>query len=413
MKKNPSHYHPGIIKLFQESKGKIEHALGGKTAAVDFTSTPMDAIGDPGAVYIPEGVDIENAPSEKFGAYTIKKADRCFAAYDGPKLVGVLFPGRFAVAPEYQNKGIGKALMKAYRQAYPDYKPEATTETTRHIYDKAAVLALKPGSNERLATFMGDFLAGTASNPLGGRGRVWENKVPIEVRPFDRRIHISDILSLERGKGHASEALKWLCSLADKHSVGMSLNVDSYGTRPGLNNQQLDAWYRRAGFKPLRGMLYVREPEGPRPVKGQSAKEAAGAKQMPSKITAILGCKSAAYLAYELDGKSRASLLEKFPPKFPDVVAHHVTVKHGVKHSDPLPEAEPVKVVGYASDESLECAVVEVGGTTERPDGSTYHITLSLDRSKGRMPVESNELLAQGWQEVEPLPVEAAPARLS
>ena len=36
-------------------------------------------------------------------------------------------------------------------------------------------------------------------------------------------------------------------------------------------------------------------------------------------------------------------------------------------------------MIGRADDgESLECLVVEIDGTTDRPDGSTYHITWSL-----------------------------------
>jgi hypothetical protein len=55
--------------------------------------------------------------------------------------------------------------------------------------------------------------------------------------------------------------------------------------------------------------------------------------------------------------------------------------------------------------------VVELDGTTDRPDGSTYHITWSLGPT--RKARESNDVLRdQGWQ---PLPtaidVELEPAR--
>jgi hypothetical protein len=53
--------------------------------------------------------------------------------------------------------------------------------------------------------------------------------------------------------------------------------------------------------------------------------------------------------------------------------------------------------------------VVRIGGTTDRPDGSTYHITWSL--RPGRQAKESNDVIARhGWREVHPpVPVTLAP----
>jgi hypothetical protein len=55
--------------------------------------------------------------------------------------------------------------------------------------------------------------------------------------------------------------------------------------------------------------------------------------------------------------------------------------------------------------------VVELDGTTGRPDGSTYHITWSL--GPGRKARESNDLLRdRGWQNISaPIPIELEPAR--
>jgi len=57
--------------------------------------------------------------------------------------------------------------------------------------------------------------------------------------------------------------------------------------------------------------------------------------------------------------------------------------------------------------------VVTVDGTADRPDGSIFHITWSLDGSKGRRAKESNDLLNQGGgaQFDEPIPVNVEPAR--
>src|SRR5919107_332704 len=54
-------------------------------------------------------------------------------------------------------------------------------------------------------------------------------------------------------------------------------------------------------------------------------------------------------------------------------------------------------VVGVADDGAgVQALVVEIGGTTRRPDGSTYHVTWSL--GPGRRAVESNDVIrACGW----------------
>jgi hypothetical protein len=55
--------------------------------------------------------------------------------------------------------------------------------------------------------------------------------------------------------------------------------------------------------------------------------------------------------------------------------------------------------------------VVTIDGSTDRPDGSTYHITWSL--SPGRLARESNDVLRdKGWQKFdEPIPVKLTPER--
>lgn len=99
------------------------------------------------------------------------------------------------------------------------------------------------------------------------------------------------------------------------------------------------------------------------------------------------------YTAYVLSDESREQLMKKFPPKYDKVVAHHITVEPGVpNNSSPPPEAE-LKVVGYAdSKDGLEALIVAVDGQSKREDGSTYHITWSLDPDKYK-PVDSNKLV--------------------
>ena len=121
------------------------------------------------------------------------------------------------------------------------------------------------------------------------------------------------------------------------------------------------------------------------------------------------------YLALVLDETSRKKLEKVFPPKYPDFIGHHITLKFGVLPQTPVPDRTPVvKVVGYADDGSLEALVVSVDGNTTRLDGSTYHITWSLNRSKGRKPNQSNDLLSNGFEKVDtPIEVKTSPELLN
>jgi len=115
---------------------------------------------------------------------------------------------------------------------------------------------------------------------------------------------------------------------------------------------------------------------------------------------------------WKLPEVERELLLRRFPPKYEKVVADHVTLRVGATPATPLPPKPQARVVGRADDgSSLECLVVELDGTTDRPDGSTYHITWSLGAH--RKARESNDLLReQGWDYVEaPIPVVLEPAR--
>lgn len=119
-------------------------------------------------------------------------------------------------------------------------------------------------------------------------------------------------------------------------------------------------------------------------------------------------------VGWKLDASERAALLARFPPRWPDTVADHVTLRSGTGPGTPLPIEEAGEVVGWADDgEGLQALVVAIGGSTARDDGSTYHITWSLDRDAGRKPVESNRLLAErGWQRLDaPIPIRLRPAR--
>jgi hypothetical protein len=118
-------------------------------------------------------------------------------------------------------------------------------------------------------------------------------------------------------------------------------------------------------------------------------------------------------IGWKLDRRQREDLLRRFPPRYRDAIADHVTLRSNAK-SDPLPPPAEAQIIGRADDgDSLEAMVVTVDGTADRPDGSIFHITWSLDGSKGRRAKESNDLLKQGgWSKFdEPIPVNVEPAR--
>ncbi|HET9398982.1 MAG TPA: hypothetical protein VFO45_09210 [Sphingomicrobium sp.] len=123
--------------------------------------------------------------------------------------------------------------------------------------------------------------------------------------------------------------------------------------------------------------------------------------------------KAGSAIGWKLDRGHREKLLARFPARYPNHIADHVTLRTSAK-ADPLPDPVDAAIVGRADDQdSLECMVVEVDGTTDRPDGSTFHITWSLDKAKGRQARESNDLLKEcGWTRFDqPIPISLEPAR--
>ena len=117
---------------------------------------------------------------------------------------------------------------------------------------------------------------------------------------------------------------------------------------------------------------------------------------------------TAFYVGWLVDPEDRAALLSRFPPRYPRVVAHHVTLKFGDRAAG-LPDASSGEIVGEADDSlGVQALVVRIGGTEQRPDRGTYHVTWSL--AEGREARESNAVIAeQGWRPVEVTPVRLHP----
>jgi hypothetical protein len=97
----------------------------------------------------------------------------------------------------------------------------------------------------------------------------------------------------------------------------------------------------------------------------------------------------------------RVRLLEAFPPAYPRVVARHVALEGAELPDFPLPPQTEGFVVGVADDGAgVQALVVEIGGTTRRPDGSTYHIPWS--RGPGRRTAQCGDVIRdRGWKSVQ------------
>jgi hypothetical protein len=117
-------------------------------------------------------------------------------------------------------------------------------------------------------------------------------------------------------------------------------------------------------------------------------------------------------IGWKLAPAQRAELLLMFPPAYPNIVADHVTLRSKAASDAPLPDERDAEIVGRADDcAGVEAMVVRLAGTTDRPDGSTYHITWSL--AEGREAKESNDVIAAfGWTPFDlAMPVALTPAR--
>ena len=115
------------------------------------------------------------------------------------------------------------------------------------------------------------------------------------------------------------------------------------------------------------------------------------------------------FIGWSLDRGQREALLKRFPPRYDEAVADHVTLKFG-DAAHRLPTETAGEMVGEADDGAgVQAMVVRIGGTTDRPDGSTYHITWSL--APGRRAKESNEVIAaHRWRPFEAaVPVKLEP----
>ena len=116
-------------------------------------------------------------------------------------------------------------------------------------------------------------------------------------------------------------------------------------------------------------------------------------------------------IGWKLDRLERGALLRRFPPHYEQAIADHITLEAYAANT-PLPPEMSAQIVGRADDgNGVEAMVVALDGSTDRPDGSTFHITWSLE--PGRRAKESNDVIREcRWRGFEePVPVTVIPAR--
>jgi hypothetical protein len=107
----------------------------------------------------------------------------------------------------------------------------------------------------------------------------------------------------------------------------------------------------------------------------------------------------------------RTLMLAEFLTRYEKIASNHVTLGFGTDDAPSLPSATNGEIVGEANDGvGVQTLIVRIAGTTDRGDGSHFHITWSL--GNGRTSKESNDVIRlHGWQPIEPaVPIHLAPA---
>ena len=95
------------------------------------------------------------------------------------------------------------------------------------------------------------------------------------------------------------------------------------------------------------------------------------------------------YNGWMLPDTERVRILALFPPKYANAKATHVTLGLDSKE---IPQDAEIVAYAYVDDGAgIEALIVQVDGEIRRPDGETFHMTLSV--ADGRASKESNDVI--------------------
>lgn len=84
-------------------------------------------------------------------------------------------------------------------------------------------------------------------NPLNNK-EIIINSVLVKVIPFDGKIVIESIRSLDPNKGNATVVLNLIKQIAIKNNVVLSLSPEPFG-ESRMSKNKLIEWYSKNGFK--------------------------------------------------------------------------------------------------------------------------------------------------------------------
>jgi len=213
--------------------------------------------------YLDDGGDpVVRVPTNPITGYSGKNSDEAFCealgnlvAY-GPKAVPDVVLGMLRSV-------LGGGVKIASRVAAAWLTRTAVTLTVQRRPETQGV-----------SGFMAEYEAMTFDHPVDRDARIWSyatedgERLPIittEVlrSPYhDEPIWLKSIVSPEgRGKRQASYVLREIARLADKHGVAIWLTPKPFGSLDNaLKSNDLKGWYRRHGWVPQKGSVWVRQP---------------------------------------------------------------------------------------------------------------------------------------------------------
>lgn len=118
-----------------------------------------------------------------------------------------------------------------------------------------AIAIGKKEEDPAVKAMLDEWWKATQPHPFDRRLRIWNDAIGLWLRPGeDKEAELMTIMTfVDKNQGEGSKALKWVCDLADKHGVDLTLNVSpikNAGSRTGknLNKKELTSWYAKNGF---------------------------------------------------------------------------------------------------------------------------------------------------------------------